>query len=336
MKKKQTILAVDDNKTNLEIINNILKDNYTVILASDGEEALKIVGKNKPELILLDLMMPGMDGRETFKKIREDSLSCNVPIIFLTADRNEDTEAECLDLGASDFITKPIVPQVLISRIEKTIKLEEYKNNTREKIEEKSLEAQNLALQAISTIANTIDAKDEYTNGHSRRVAYYSRAIAQRMGYDDKAAGHVYQSALLHDVGKIGVPDAILKKTGKLTDKEYAKIREHTNIGADILSDIDIIDYLSDGARYHHERYDGGGYPQGLKGEQIPIIGRIIAVADVFDAMTSRRCYKDDFDIIKAREHIEKNIGTKFDPDVCKAFLQLLDEGIFAAAIKDA
>ena len=326
--KKHTILAVDDNKTNLQVIKDILEEKYTVLLALNGEMALKFVEKKKPDLILLDLLMPEMDGREIFAAIKKKMGKDTMPVIFLTADQNENAEADCLKLGASDFITKPIVPEVLLRRIERTIELEEFQKNLQEKIEEKTREVEAVALQAIAAIANTIDAKDEDTNGHSRRVAYYSRAIAARMGYDQNTVAQIYQTALLHDVGKIGVPDAVLKKAGKLTEEEYAQIKEHTNIGADILSAISTIDYIADGARYHHERYDGSGYPKGLVGEEIPVIGRIIAVADVYDALTSRRCYKKEMDQEVVKQEIIKGAGTQFDPDVVKVFAQLLDEGI--------
>lgn len=323
---KYTILAVDDSKFNLSLIKEILEPDYTVLSAISGEMAVKFADKKHPDLILLDLLMPGMDGRETYREIRQNPANADIPVIFITADHSENTEVECLELGAADFITKPIVPMVLRRRIERTLELEEYRKNLEQKIEEKTREVESVVLQSIATIANTIDAKDEDTNGHSCRVAGYSRKIASRMGFDRNTVEQIYQTALLHDVGKIGVPDSILKKAGRLTDEEYAQIKEHTNIGEAILSNITSVENISLGAKYHHERFDGKGYPTGLAGEDIPIIGRIIAVADVYDALTSRRCYKEGFDEGWVREELIKGSGTQFDPDIVKVFIQILDE----------
>jgi len=329
---KRSILAVDDNKTNLQIIKQILEQEYTVMLALNGETALKFVEKKRPDLVLLDLRMPEMDGTEVFKRIQENPDSATIPVIFLTADGSEHTESGCLELGAADFITKPIIPRVLMSRIEKTFELEDYHHLLEEKIVEKTREAELLTLQAIEAIAHAIDAKDEETNGHSRRVAYYSRAVAARLGYKEDTVEIVYQSALLHDVGKIGIPDAILKKDGALTDEEYARVKQHTVIGANILSVITTFDHLPDGAHYHHEHFDGTGYPEGLVGSEIPMIGRIVAVCDVYDALVSRRRYKEGMSADEVRSEIEHGAGSQFDPEVVKAFCRLLDEGLAAGA----
>ena len=328
---KHTILVVDDNKTNLQIIKSVLENaDYNVLLALNGEMALKFIEKKHPDTVLLDLMMPVMDGRETYAKIRKLPKGNSVPVIFLTADTNDYTESECLELGAADFITKPIVPLVLLRRIEKTIELEEFHRDLKSKIDQKTREAELASLQSIEVVAHTIDARDEETNGHSRRVAQYSRAIAMRMGYNEQDSETISRSALLHDVGKIGIPDAILKKEGKLTEEEYAKIKEHTTIGADILSAITTFDHLSDGARYHHEHFDGSGYPAGLAGDDIPMIGRIVAVADVYDALSSRRRYKAGMQSQDVVAEIQRCANTQFDPDVVKVFVQLASEGLTA------
>ena len=321
-----TILAVDDSRFNLQLINDILGKEYTILSAINSEMALKFTEKKHPDLILLDIAMPDKDGRELFKEIRLIEGAKDIPIIFLTADQNGNTEAECLELGASDFITKPIVPAVLTRRIEKTLELEEYHKRLKEKINEKTREVEAVVLQSISTIANTIDAKDEDTIGHSKRVAQYSKMMATRMGFDKNETARIYQTALLHDVGKIGIPDDILKKKGKLSDEEYATIKTHTTIGAEILSSITSIENITSGARYHHERYDGKGYPEGLKGEDIPIIGRIIAVADVYDALMSRRCYKESMSRKDVLNEIEKGKGTQFDPEIVSMFVQIVNE----------
>ena len=325
--KEHTILVVDDSRTNLQIIRDVLESHYTLQLALSGEMAIRFVRKKKPDLILLDLMMPGMNGKETYTEIRKDPENSNIPIIFLTASQDEDVEVECLNLGASDFITKPIVPEILERRIGRTIELEDLQKNLQGKIRQKTHEIEVLALQAIRAIVQTIEAKDELTQGHSVRVAGYSRAIARELGYSDKIVEQVYQTSLLHDVGKIGIPDSILKKNGRLTPEEYDRIKQHTTIGANILASISTISYLEDGARYHHERYDGKGYPQGLKGNDIPPIGRIIAVADVYDALVSRRHYKEVMDEDSARKELLFGSGTQFDPHIIDVFIKLLDNG---------
>ncbi len=333
--KEHTILVVDDNRTNLQIIRDILEADYNLQLAISGEMALKFISRKKPDLVLLDLMMPGMNGKETFTEIRKNPENAKIPVIFLTANQDEDVEVECLNLGASDFITKPIVPEILESRISKTIELEDLQKDLQGKIQKKTEEIEVLALQAIRAIVQAIEAKDTLTEGHSIRVAGYSRAIAKELGFNDKVVEEVYQTALLHDVGKIGIPDSILKKKGRLTPEEYNQIKQHTTIGANILASISTIAYLEDGARYHHERYDGNGYPAGLKGDDIPIIGRIIAVADVYDALVSRRHYKETMDEESARKELLFGSGTQFDPYIIRIFLKLLDTGEIERIKKD-
>ena len=325
--KKHTILVVDDDKTNLQIVRSILEAQYELQLAISGAMALKFVERRKPDLILMDLMMPEMDGKETMRLIREKPENRSIPFIFLTASQSPEEEADCLNMGASDFITKPIVPNVLERRISHILELEDFHRDLQAKVEEKTRQYQELALESIFAIVNIIEAKDELTEGHSVRVAGYSMALAKEMGYDEQKVDEVYQTGLLHDVGKIGIPDLILKKEGKLTTEEYGEIKEHTSIGGHILAAIETMGYLADGAKYHHERFDGTGYPNGLKGEEIPEIGRIIAVADVYDALVSKRHYKEPMDLETARQEILKGSGTQFDPRIVQVFMKLLDEG---------
>ena len=325
--KKHTILVVDDDRTNLQIVRDVLGDSFDLQLAISGEMALKFIGRRKPDLILMDLMMPGMDGKETMRRIREEPANRSIPFIFLTASQSPEEETECLNMGASDFITKPIVPSVLERRISRILELEDFHRDLQAKVEEKTRQYQELALESIFAIVNIIEAKDEITEGHSVRVAGYSMALARAMGYDEQKVDEVYQTGLLHDVGKIGIPDLILKKEGKLTREEYGEIKEHTSIGGHILAAIETMGYLADGAKYNHEKYDGTGYPKGLKGEEIPEIGRIIAVADVFDALVSKRHYKEAMDIETAKQEIVRGAGTQFDPNIVQVFLKLLDDG---------
>ncbi len=325
--KKHTILVVDDDKTNLQIVKDVLGKTYELQLALSGELALRFVSRHRPDLILMDLMMPGMDGKETMRRIHMDGGNREIPFIFLTASQSPEEEAACLNMGASDFITKPIVPAVLERRISRVLELEDFHHDLQAKVEEKTRQYQELALESIFAIVNIIEAKDEITEGHSVRVAGYSHALAEAMGYDKERVDEVYQTGLLHDVGKIGIPDLILKKEGKLTREEYGEIKEHTSIGGHILAAIETMGYLADGAKYHHEKFDGTGYPNGLKGKEIPEIGRIIAVADVFDALVSKRHYKEAMDVETAKQEILRGSGTQFDPDIVQVFLKLLDDG---------
>jgi putative two-component system response regulator len=318
---------VDDDKTNLQIVRDVLEKSYDLQLAISGETALRFVARRRPDLILMDLMMPGMDGKETMRLIRAEAANRDIPFVFLTASQNPEEEAACLSMGASDFITKPIVPSVLERRISRILELEDFHRDLQAKVEEKTRQYQELALESIFAIVNIIEAKDEITEGHSVRVAGYSIALARAMGYDEQRVDEVYQTGLLHDVGKIGIPDLILKKEGKLTSEEYGEIKEHTSIGGHILAAIETMGYLADGAKYHHEKFDGTGYPKGLKGKEIPEIGRIIAVADVFDALVSKRHYKEPMDVEAAKQEILRGSGTQFDPDIVQVFLKLLDDG---------
>ncbi len=333
---KHSILVVDDNRTNLQIVREVLGESYTLLLANSGRMALKFIQKKKPDLILLDLMMPEMDGKETFEAIQKDPASRGVPVIFLTANQDAKEEVECLKMGAFDFITKPIIPQVLERRISRTIELLDFQKHLQEKIDEKTMEINVLAIESIFAIVHGIEAKDDVTEGHSVRVASYSKALARAMGFNDLAIEKIYHTALLHDVGKIGIPDAILKKTGQLTPEEYDQIKRHTTIGADILSPFRTMDYLADGALYHHERYDGKGYPLGLKERQIPVIGRILAIADVYDALISKRHYKDSMDERSARQELLDGSGTQFDPDIVSIFIDLMDAGVLEQARLDS
>lgn len=325
--KKHTILAVDDDRTNLQIIRSVLEKDYALQLAISGEMALKFIERNRPDLILLDLMMPGMDGRETMAKLRQIPGCETVPVVFLTANQETAEEIQCLNMGASDFINKPIIPGILELRLRRILELDDLQHHLQTAVEEKTRQYQELALESIFAIVNIIEAKDEITEGHSVRVAGYSRALATAMGYDEKSVDEVYRAGLLHDVGKTGIPDLILKKEGKLTREEYGEIKEHTSIGGHILAAIETMDYLAEGAKYHHERYDGTGYPKGLAGEDIPEIGRIIAVADVFDALVSKRHYKEAMDVETAKAELLKGAGSQFDPAIVKIFIELLENG---------
>ena len=328
------ILVVDDDTSNLKMANRILSgENLRVSCLKSGEDATKFLQENRPDLILLDVHMPGMNGFDTIAAIRENKETADIPVIFLTADDDSNTEKKGLEAGAMDFIKKPFVPEVLLLRVRHTIELIRLQTNLAYEVEKKTQEvtAQHEKLEKISrqiatTLSGAIDAKDTYTNGHSTRVAEYSREISRRAGFSEEVQDEIYMMGLLHDVGKIGIPDAIINKPAKLTDEEYSIIQKHPVTGAKILKNITEFPKLSTGARWHHERYDGKGYPDGISGEDIPMEARIIAVADAYDAMSSRRSYRDVLPQAKVREEVEKGKGTQFDPVFAEIMLSMIDE----------
>lgn len=322
------VIVVDDDESNLKMAGHILSKAHMRVTAMKSGQALLdyIRDKEVPDLILLDIKMPGMDGFETLDALRKLEKGKYVPVIFLTADEKEGTEIKGLSLGAMDFIKKPFVPEVLNIRVRHMIDLDYLQRNLADEVYKKTKENERLFLHVVSSLASAIDAKDTYTNGHSSRVAEYSREIARRAGYDEKRLEDIYMMGLLHDVGKIGVPDAVINKPAKLTDEEYDIIKNHPVLGARILGNIKEMPLLQMGARWHHERYDGKGYPDQLAGEYIPEEARIIAVADSYDAMTSHRSYRKPLPQGVVREEIEKGMGTQFDPRFAEIMLEMMDE----------
>lgn len=318
------ILIVDDSPTNLQFVESVLNDKYKLALAKSGERAIKFLEKNKVDLILLDIMMPEMDGFETFECIKQIPLNAETPVVFLTADVDVENEIKGLNMGAVDFVRKPFIPEVMINRINHILQLTELMNDLEKKVEEKTAQIEQISFATIATIASMIEAKDSYTKGHSVRVSEYSARLAKKIGWSDQEVQNLKYIALLHDIGKIGIPDSVLNKPGKLSEIEFDIIKSHTSIGADILKDIETIPGVFVGAKYHHERYDGKGYPNNLVGEEIPEIARIICVADAFDAMNSKRVYRDNLSIEKICEQLEKNKGTQFDPYLAEQFLELI------------
>lgn len=323
------VVVVDDDIMNLKMAGHILsKNNMRVTALKSGQALLDYIKENEtPDLILLDINMPEMDGFETLKKLREQEAGQEeIPVIFLTANDDENSETKGLSLGAMDFIKKPFVPEVLTLRVRHIIDLIRLQRNLSQEVAKKTEENEKLFMHVVHSLADAIDAKDTYTNGHSGRVAKYSKEIARRYGYSEKAQGDIYMMGLLHDVGKIGVPDAVINKPAKLTDEEFALIKNHPVMGARILKNIREMPALAIGARWHHERFCGGGYPDGLSGSDIPEEARIIAVADAYDAMSSRRSYRDVLPQEVVRGEIEKGKGTQFDPKFADIMLSMIDE----------
>lgn len=328
------ITVVDDDTSNLRMASHILSaEQFRVSCLRSGEELLSFLSGNAPDLILLDVHMTGMSGFETLEKIKEDDRIRNIPVIFLTADDDAETETKGLSGGAMDFIRKPFVPEILLLRVRHTIDLIRLQSNLENEVEKKTHElilehekTERMSMQIVKTLSGAIDAKDTYTNGHSTRVAEYSKLIAMHAGYDAKGQEEIYMMGLLHDVGKIGVPDAIINKPARLSDEEFDTIKNHPVMGARILKNITEFPRLATGARWHHERYDGMGYPDGLSGTDIPEEARIIAVADAYDAMTSRRSYRDILPQEKVRSEFVNGKEKQFDPKFADIMIAMIDE----------
>ena len=327
--RKDWVVVVDDDSTTRKSAEQLLaKQEMRVTALDSGFALIDFLKNNHPDLIILDVKMPEMDGFETLKQLKENPWSRDIPVIFITADESWESETLGLQLGAEDFIKKPFVPEILTQRVKRTIELNRYQRNLANEVSIKTEQKQKLFVDVVSALATAIDAKDTYTNGHSGRVALYAREIARRHGYNEKKQSDIHIMGLLHDVGKIGVPDTIINKPGKLTPAEYETIKTHSVMGARILQTINDMPALAVGARWHHERYDGHGYPDGLAGEDIPEEARIIAVADAYDAMSSRRSYRDDMPQSAIRAEIERCSGTQFDPVFARIMLDMIDEDI--------
>ena len=328
-----TILVVDDDKMNLLMARRMLENKYTIVCAASGYEALRYLRDTVPDLILLDLHMPGMNGLEIFDQIRKMETVKEVPVIFLTADCERETELSIFMAGATDYVQKPFIPEVVIQRIERILELRHFQKSLQKEVDKKTIKLKesnkkikNLMSQVILTLVNAIEVKDQYTRGHSVRVAEYSREIARRMGKSEEEADSIYYIALLHDIGKIGISDDIINKPGRLTEEEYDVIKQHPVLGADILKDITELPDAVVGARWHHEWFNGTGYPDRLEGKKIPEAARIIGVADAYDAMSSKRSYREALSQQTIRSEIINGTGTQFDPVIADVMLAMIDE----------
>lgn len=330
---KPYVLVVDDNLMNLRSAEHMLNGPFTFHGVTSGKEMFTALDEKIPDLILLDLHMPDMDGFQVMEQMIGDERFENIPVVFLTADEDRDIEIKGFEYGALDFIKKPFVADVMIQRINRILELDYLQKRLQQEVEKQTKKAEDrrrkverLSLQMVQTLAGTIDAKDKYTNGHSTRVAEYSRDIAKRYGKTEKEQEDIFYMGLLHDIGKIGIPDEIINKTSRLTDEEYEIIKTHPSIGAEILKNVSEMPDIAIGAHWHHERYDGKGYPDNLVGEEIPEVARIIGVADAYDAMTSNRSYRDVLAQEIVRGEIEKGKGTQFDPVFADIMIQMIDE----------
>lgn len=324
---KKHLYIIDDSRTILKFAEGALIGAYRISLFQSGRDALEQMHNDCPDLVLLDINMPQMDGYTVFRRMKDSTELCKIPVIFLTADTKQESEVMGLEMGAMDYITKPFEPLVMQSRIARILELDDLRKHLEKLVEEKTDEIEKTFIQAITTITYAVDAKDRYTKGHSVRVAQYCLAIAKKLNWSKQDCLNIYYTALLHDIGKIGIPDTILNKPVKLTDEEYSLIRNHTIMGANILRPITMVPGVCDGAQYHHERYDGKGYPYGLAGDDIPYVARIIGIADAYDAITSNRIYEKGRGEEYAVNELKKGRGKQFDPYLTDVMLSIIEEG---------
>jgi putative two-component system response regulator len=350
---KPTVLVVDDSPDSLVLISNLLKTAYRVKVANNGAACLKIAQSDAPpDLILLDVMMPGMDGYTVCSQLKIDAATSAIPVIFLTGKTEAQDEEKGLALGAADFIIKPVSPAILLARVATQLAIKASADFLRSKADFLEAEvarrtrdveaAQDATILAMSMLAET---RDMDTGNHIRRTQHYVKALAMRLRnhpqfaarLDARTITMLFKSAPLHDIGKVGIPDRILLKPAKLTAAEFEIMKTHTTIGFDAIVQAETafggpIEYLriaKEIAHSHQEKYDGSGYPQGLVGEVIPMSARLMAVADVYDALISTRIYKEGLPHDRAVQVIFQGRGSHFDPDMVDAFIEIQDE--FAA-----
>ncbi len=333
---KETILIVDDEEAIRRLLHHKLSgEGYRCLEAGSAEQAMGRLKNKTVELVVLDIKMPGKSGTELLPELRDRYP--DTAVIMATAIVDTDIAIQCMRQGAYDYLTKPFnLDEVVMSTnraLEKRrLELEnrDYQQHLEQKVEEQAKKIRAAFLSAITALAYALEAKDVYTSGHSQRVAEISVAIAVELGLPEHGIERIRQAGLIHDIGKIGVKESVLNKPGKLTDEEFKHIKYHSEVGQRILTPIVEDEEILKMVRHHHERYDGGGYPDGLSGEQIPLGARILAVADTYDAMTSQRPYREAMSIKTTCAEIERGKGTQFDPVVADAFLKT-KKSIFAA-----
>ncbi|SEI07980.1 putative two-component system response regulator [Rheinheimera pacifica] len=304
MADKQTLLLVDDEPTNLRVLRTILQDDYRLLFAKSGEEALQLVQQQQPDLILLDVMMPGMTGYDVCARLKASPATQRLPVIFVTALKDEVDETKGFAVGAVDYITKPVSPAVVRARVKTHLSLV------------RADELKQTRLQVIQRLGRAAEYKDNETGLHVMRMSHYAQVLALAYGLSAQQAEDLLHAAPMHDIGKIGIADSILLKPGKLTAEEYQQMQQHPLIGAEIIGDCDsdLLRMAKVVALYHHEKWDGSGYPHGLVGEAIPLEARIVAVSDVFDALTSARPYKTAWSIEETLQYMRAQKGLHFEP----------------------
>ena len=311
---RQCLLLVDDEPTNLQVLRHILQDDYRLLFAKDGPKALELAGRERPALVLLDVMMPGMTGHDVCQQLKNDPVTREIPVIFVTALADTEDEAKGFEVGAVDYITKPVSPAIVKARVRTHLSLVRVD------------ELKRTRLEIVQRLGLAAEYKDNETGLHVIRMSHYSRILARALGWSEADCDDLLNAAPMHDVGKIGIPDAVLRKPGKLDADEWAVMRQHVSIGANIIGEhpSGLLRMAQRIALTHHEKWDGSGYPNGLAGEDIPIEGRIVAIADVFDALTSERPYKQAWPVEEAVAFLREQSGQHFDPDLVELFIQQL------------
>ncbi|MCC5886590.1 MAG: two-component system response regulator [Gammaproteobacteria bacterium] len=325
---RATILVVDDTPENIDVLVGILGEDYQVRAARGGEQALKLVRKAPPDLILLDIMMPEVDGFEVCRRLKEDYTTRHIPIIFVTAKIEMKDELAGLDLGAVDYITKPVSPPIVRARVRTHLALYDQNRELERQVRARTAELHETRLKIIQRLGRAAEYKDNETGTHVIRMSHYSRILGLAAGMSEAEADTLMNAAPMHDIGKIGIPDHILRKRGRLDDDEWQIMRTHPEIGGEIIGDdeSELLAMARVIALTHHEKWNGSGYPLGLSGEQIPRVSRIIAIADVFDALTSPRPYKQAWSIEDALAMLQEGAGVHFDPQLVTLFLEHLPE----------
>lgn len=345
-----TVLVVDDTPENLTLMGALLRDHFMVKVANNGEKALKIaMSDTPPDLVLLDIMMPGLDGYEVCRRLKATAATRDIPVIFLTARSDPDDERMGLALGAVDYITKPISPPILLARVNTHLALKATADFLRDKsaylereVALRTLEVQAIQDVTIMAMTSLAETRDNETGNHIRRIQLYVKALAERLRnhprfeavLNERMIELLYKSAPLHDIGKIGIPDSILLKPGKLTVEEFEVMKTHTTLGRKAIEDAErrlgmrvaFLNVSKEIAYSHQEKWDGSGYPQGLAGDQIPVSARLMAVADVYDALINKRVYQAAFSHDQACSTIVKGKGTHFDPDMVDAFVDIAED----------
>jgi putative two-component system response regulator len=329
LRTRQTVLVVDDTPENVELLYSALQGEYVVKVANNGEKALRIAySDTPPDLILLDVMMPGMSGHEVCRRLKANPDRRAIPVIFVTAMDGMEDERLGLELGAVDYIAKPFSPAIVQARVRTHLALYDQTRELERMVAQRTSELVGSRGQIIRRLGRAAEFKDNETGNHVLRMSHYSRLIGAAAGIGETALDVLLATAPMHDVGKLGIPDHVLSKPGKLSPEEWEVMRRHPFIGAEIIGDHE--DMLLATARVialtHHERWDGGGYPAGLAGEAIPLVGRIVAIADVLDALLSSRPYKPAFSLAESMAYIDAQAGQHFDPDLIVALNAVLPE----------
>lgn len=336
MSSKPTVLVIDDTPSNLDVLTGILKDTYQVKVAINGHIGMKIAKTvPQPDLILLDIMMPEIDGFEVCRQLKAQPNTAHIPIIFVTAKIEPEDEVKGLSLGAVDYLAKPITPEIALQRVKTHITLYDQQRALSSQVKEKTREINLGKLETLSILGRAAEFKDNETGMHVMRMSHYCEILAKASGMTDEDAETLRDAAPMHDIGKIGIPDSVLLKPGKLDAEEWTIMQKHVEYGVEILgtqSDSKLMKMAIQVAQYHHEKWDGSGYPNRIAGEDIPLVGRIAAVADVFDALTAERPYKKAWSVDEALSLFEEQKGKHFDPRIVELLFENLPQIL---AVKD-